>query len=305
MNSTSPYKSISRQFEQLDLRNHHYRFDLERDFDWASTPKREHIHFPKGMMEHFGVNTSVFDTHPELLAPFDWGSALGICAVFAFFEQKVVDFAEGASGFFSEIKSVGWLAEEERKHIALFDRYRERLRLHRPEWQAMGDRAVAAQLARMDRHHSMDPMGGPSSHYDFWSATVFFEELTIIADDYFRRFEGEVDPLWLRVHALHRREETQHVITDEACLASLSVPAEETYRLSQRFVLSAVLTDYWDMAGLSVGAAVVAELFPGAPNPLPSGKVTQRPAFRDYLNSPRYRRSRNALPYLAELATLT
>lgn len=294
------YSELKAKFAELDRRNTHYRFDLERDLDWK-VPAADARFFPDPMLVHLGMDPQVFAGRSDLRTAFDWASALGVCCTFMRFEEKVVDFVARERLHFDGVTSVGWLVEEEVKHVRLFERYASLLRESRPEWAVASASAADAMCKELDAHLHF-PAGGATEHYMFWAGTIFFEELTIAMDDYVRKPAEAVDPLWLRVHALHRREETQHVITDTACLAALQVNPDDVYEASRGFVLGAALGNYWNNFGLSLGAALVKKLDPSFSEVLPFARITQRPAFGDFLVSSKYKRSRAALPYLAELA---
>ncbi len=143
-------------------------------------------------------------------------------------------------------------------------------------------------------------MPGIEGHYCFWANTIFFEELTIAMDEYMRAFDdASLDPLWKKMHFLHRREETQHVLTDNECLGALEgVDPVVRQTLSQRMVLGIVVGDYWNYWGVAAGAFVANALFPNLPPLLGGESTTERGGFHDFLKSPTFRRSRKALPYL-------
>ena len=295
------YKDLDERFLKLDKRRTNYRFDLEIDIPWSRSAESG-CHYPDDLLARFGFPIQLLA--PETRVTFDWAIAVSMCELFAEFERQAIDFARNNERAIGQRPSVVALCDEEQKHIALFHRYASLLRRCEPTPGA-AERLSAPldrMLGRFAEHYAVSAkLDGAAAHYLFWAHLIFFEEMTIYLDEALRD-APDIQPLWRAIHSAHRREETQHVITDVAFLAALDLGAADRLELSTRFVLGVLIREYWGFACLTPAAELVGTTHSHQRELLPECGVTKRPFFEDILSSKLFRRTRAAIPYLGQLA---
>lgn len=281
---------------RLDGRRVAYQFDVERDIPWhaVSRPGR---HMPAGFLADAGFA-------PPALAPaaadvVDWAFGLSICETFIALEQVILRFLARERAALPPSDSIAHMAEEEAKHIQLFARYAAHLRTRRGrEDGELFDRAFARErvLAQFDDPADRYPSLA-ACHYVFWLTVLFFEEYSIFLDDCLDR-EAGVQPVWRAIHAAHRREESQHVVTDEHFLASLPLSDADVREVSALFAIHLLRT--FDTAlGLGAVLGVIAAVQPdGALRR--RDRITASALFQAILHHRHFRRTRRFAPYLAE-----
>jgi hypothetical protein len=281
---------------RLDGRRAVYQFDEDRDLPWheLSSPGR---HMPAEFLAEAGFNVPALD--PDLASLVDWAFALSTCETFIALERVILEFAERERAALPECRSIGLLRDEEIKHIHMFERYAEHLRACRPQGdRELFERAFAPEQALL--RHLEDPARYPNlatCHYVFWLNTVFVEEYTIYFADRLDREPG-IQPMWRALHAAHRREESQHVVTDAHFLESLQLDDQSLREQSQLFAVN--LLRFFDTAvGLGAVLAVLAAAHPGGALRR-AGRISASPLFQAILGHRHFKRTRRFAPYLVE-----
>lgn len=282
-------------FARIERRTTHYRFDLERDIPWdlALAPG---VFFPDALLDALGVSSEELSTIAgarELLQPV---LALATCDAFARLEEDVIAFLKANQGRIPEPRSARLLVEEEAKHAELFRRYARVLRDANPDAAARFDRLYVPPLTFCEAFPSPDRLGSERDYqYLFWRNTTFFEEYTVYFYERLAEAEHDVQPCWLSIHACHRREELQHLVTDTAYVDALAVPAERKEALSKLFEL--FVRDHFDAYfGRAVAMAVLAELAESAGTGRAPAKRSfdELPFARDLREHKAFRRTRAA-----------
>ena len=283
---------------KLDRRKTNYRFDLERDIDWRRLDQPG-LHVGPTLLHMLGVDLGGLDDETVLV--FDWAYAIAVCEAFHDLEATVVRFTDDAATRLGPSRSVQWLGEEKRKHMALFERYAGVLRARRPDLARQWDRLPRSTLALPGSGEAEDAGTDPiAAHYVFWLNTLFFEEFTIFLAHCLERDRGLIQPTWASVHRYHMREEMQHLPTDMAHLDALVLSPAERLTLSKAFLFR-VEEGFRVDFGLARATALLAVACPSARLPaIPP--LRQLPLFAAMLQDKVFRRSRQAAPYLAELA---
>jgi hypothetical protein len=301
----SVYGDLATVSAKADARTGSYRFDLERDVPWdrASEPGR---YIPERHLSDLGVQIPPPDSHAHSLM--QWGYALAVAEVFAILEQHILDFTNAEEGRIPSTHSLELLREEEIKHIELFRRVEKNLRAARPEHVDVFEEAFAPTRAFFREkariiEPGLDDAARVKGHYLFWMLVTFFEEYTVYIDECMQAESEGMQPLWLAAHALHRREEIQHLVTDANHLKSLTLDDAARLDLSKLFVIG-IGSQLGHHSCSIPTAALVEKVFPElGPVLKPSTPVTRQPFFQDILRSPTFRRTREFAPYLVDLAS--
>ncbi len=282
------------RLDRLDRRATSYRFDLETDPCWSRADEPGE-HAPPGLLRDLGIDPVALG---EDVHRFDWVFGAAVCRAFSLLESWVADFEEHERGRLRPSRSLSALMEEERKHIALFDRYAELL-LARHD-RELFERCWAPTRRRLQqRYLRMRAQPDPAArHHGFWLNLLFFEEVTVYIDARMEAERDRVQPLWRSVHRLHRIEEVQHIVTDEAYLGAIHLEPARRDELS-RYAMIGNIQIFHDVFGLAPALASLAEL--GKRDVHVAGRLTARPIFRALLTSPIFRRTRAAVPGLAGL----
>jgi acyl transferase domain-containing protein/acyl-CoA synthetase (AMP-forming)/AMP-acid ligase II/acyl carrier protein len=287
MNTTSPPPNADR----LDQRDTRYRFDLDADVPWAQV-RGEGVFHGASWRARFGASEAAFggEAGDEL----QWALALATCRAFIALETDILEFvARDRVGV--PRRSVDLLVEEEAKHVALFERWQERLRAAHPDRTAAFDAVWRRPVAWAD----VRAVGATDVERQatFWLTTLFFEEYTVYLDDALRLDRAGVDAAWLATHRCHRREEAQHVLTDASELAALELPPEVARRAGVAFRLF-LEANFDRFFGLDVVRDYAARR--RLPDPFPGARrLRDLPFFRDLEAHPAFRRTRAAIPGLA------
>ena len=82
---------------------------------------------------------------------FQWAVGLEISQAFSALEGYLLDFVDEEQSELKTTRSIELLYEEERKHIALFDRYADHLRSQHPEWVPAFDAAFEPFRQALER----------------------------------------------------------------------------------------------------------------------------------------------------------
>ena len=98
-----------------------------------------------------------------------WAVGLEICRAFSALEGYLLDFVDEEHEVLGPSRSVELLYSEERKHIALFDRYGDWLEAQHPEWMADFERHFAPVLpALLNPYTSEAYPEARARHCFFW-----------------------------------------------------------------------------------------------------------------------------------------
>ena len=284
-------------FARLENRKTSYRFDLERDVPWHRLDEPG-VFYTDALLTKVGFDPVIVAADPARAETLQWALALATSEAFVALERDVIAFVSEAAED-EQTRSATLLLEEEVKHTEMFERLAVSLRASRPGLAAVFDRhyqpppsfeALRAQFAELGSSEGLA--------YLFWLNTVFFEEYTVWIHHVLDQDPGAVQPAWLAAHLCHRREETQHVLTDAAYLVALPLEEAERSRLSKAFVffLERSLARY---LCLDTAVSVTAELHPEAPEL----ELQRRPpVFEDLVHHRAFRHTREAAPVLARLS---
>lgn len=255
----SLYANLPRASAKIDLRHTHYRFDLETDVPW-SLVNEPGDYFNVGLLTDLGLDATRLGSRPEAWELFQWGAALATCRSFGALERHIVRVLDRDRRELFASRSVENLWEEEIKHVALFQRYEEHLLELHPDWSPRFDQLFQA-CARVQRPREGEGPKSPSEHYLFWLVTLFFEEYTVYFHERLREGAGRVQPAWLAAHALHRREEIQHLVTDRELLASMDIAPHDRALWSTLFFAS-LHRDWRLLTGVDAACRLLAEAHP-------------------------------------------
>jgi acyl-CoA synthetase (AMP-forming)/AMP-acid ligase II/acyl carrier protein len=295
------YPSLQDSFAKLERRNTHYRYDLETDIDWHRTNESGR-YFSDSFLVDTGVDLALLKTDPEAFAYYEWAVALLMCRNFIVLEEVVVEWGDIICDARAETNSLDQLVTEERKHIEMFRRYGELLanmlpaeaeRMLSIDW-CFASREFLSQMLNPGYYESV-----AEYHYTVWLSILFFEEYTLWIDEVLNELGEGVQPAWKQVHACHRREEAQHVLTDYAYIQALDSTHEQRYRWSKRFFqqnIDALAQEYREIIVLTQAR------FPQFAKPL------LMPLTGDVMPMIRHRlfaRTRSVAPYAAFLAGIT
>ncbi|HUH04164.1 MAG TPA: beta-ketoacyl synthase N-terminal-like domain-containing protein, partial [Kofleriaceae bacterium] len=294
-----PYLDLAERCVKLDRRNTRYRFDLEHDIPWDRCAEAG-AYFDRGLVGDLGVDVAGLAADPEALSIFEWGFALGTCLEFIELERGIVEFAAAERVALGPVRSLELLVEEEHKHIELFIRYADRLRAERPELVAPLERAFHADRGAPFDDRARYP-DDASYHYTFWLSTLFFEDYTIYLHERMASGGVALQPAWLAAHAMHRREEEQHVVTDVAHIEACSLDDAERARWSRLSYLW-LSQQVARFIGIDAPERLVRDLFPHL-SFAPRAPFAATGLHRDLLGHRSFRRTRAAWPYLQQLAS--
>jgi hypothetical protein len=285
---STPYRDLERRCERIDARSPRYRFDLEADVCWARIAEPG-VHFPDALLAKFGLETEILGARPDLHAELQWGFALSMAESFARFEEAILWFVEHHGAALGKTRSIDLLCEEEIKHIALFRRYVAHLRAQRPECVPAFD---AAFVDWAPFPGGLPPeQSTPENHFLFWIYVIFVEELTVYIHDELARAPAEVQPTWLSIHAAHRREEIQHLVTDATFVEALDL-SEEARRSCARSFAFRIVRDFPDLASFGTPLRMLASRHTNLPELRSSAPSTSTGFFRDVAHSRSFHRTR-------------
>ncbi|MGH7280023.1 MAG: hypothetical protein ACRELY_00745, partial [Polyangiaceae bacterium] len=257
-------------------------------------------HCPDALLTDCGVDVARIAAVPGALEIFDWACGISISRMFALAEANILRFEADAGEKLAQTRSLTLLLEEEKKHIALFERYEAHLLTLHPALVPAVNAAFEPTAKCFEARFQELDVDAPESHFLFWLTTLYFEEFTVYLDDRLRAESG-VQPTWASAHAAHRREEVQHVATDAAYLEAIHLTPPTLHRLSQSFVFG-MYTDILHLWGLACPLAFLEAMHPTLAGLVPNGRITQRKYVQDVLCSRTFKRTRQFAPYLSELA---
>ncbi len=295
------YEKLAERVEKLDRRLTNYQFDVETDVAWARIAEPG-LYFPWSFVADFGVPTNVLEENSEAGSLFQWAYAVSMCEAFIALEDMILDFVALERENLPATRSLTLLCDEEKKHVELFQRLGAELRKMRPDDTERFDAAYAPtrkffeeMLTGYKAHEEKETL-----HFVFWLLTTFFEEFTIYVDDKLRGNEA-IQPTWASAHAAHRREETQHVVTDLAYLDTIRLDAPSRDDTSEIF-LAALARGLPRFTGYDAALAMVHGAHPEIGSIAPSVPTMKTPFFRAVSEAPQFRRTRQHAPALARTA---
>ncbi len=293
MSRRQPVPDLTR----LDRRKTGYRFDLEADLPWTDS-EQPGLYAGPYLLSRLGIRTSsesVADA--EAQDALQWGLALATAQAFVALESDVTAFVTQIEDADTS-RSLQLLLEEEHKHIAMFQRVAEDLRRARPEWVADFDEVWRPPVSWADVKKLIPASEANQMQWLVWLATLFFEEYTVWIHHALQEDSSLIQPLWLKVHACHRKEEVQHVATDAAYLHRCGLEPEVRRRLGRGFLL--FLETHFDrLLCLDVLDAFMRRRSLGHGVLSSDRRLASLPFQRDLLEHAAFRQSRNAMPALS------
>nr|VFK64420.1 MAG: thioester reductase domain-containing protein [Candidatus Kentron sp. UNK]VFK71073.1 MAG: thioester reductase domain-containing protein [Candidatus Kentron sp. UNK] len=271
----SLYLPVTPEFERLENRDIKYRFDIEKDVCWDEIDAGGDF-FTDELLAIAGVDRESLTAIDGLEEAFQWALAIAICEEFVVLEQRIVRFLnqEQASGRLPSSRSSALFDTEEVKHIRLFRRMADGLKIRCPARHQNIATVLDAHLIRSFETawwHNDSVENYPSAtiyHYVCWLHFLYFEEYSIYLYNQLRN-NPDIQPLWLSAHAAHMREETQHVRTDAGYLDLLDLD-EDSREQWGRWFMEQSARDAGGLAGLEGVWRFLVERYPGlAELPMP------------------------------------
>ncbi|MCB9570289.1 MAG: acyltransferase domain-containing protein, partial [Myxococcales bacterium] len=253
------YRRESEALARLDRRALGYRFDLDAEMPWERLGEPG-IHVTAELAETLGVDVGALRSTPGAWELAQWGMALEFCVGFEALERVLIAACGAIEAASGASRSLKLLVEEEDKHILLFRRYARWLRAQRPDDAALFD-ALASSWSKR-RGSGWIALDGADAHLLSWLWTLVFEAWTVYVHEALGRAEEAVQPAWLAAHALHRREEAQHLATDLAFVEALAIGEADRRRVTAAFLVE--LLDVWeDFFAVSAVHGLCRARFPG------------------------------------------
>ncbi|MCH2187769.1 non-ribosomal peptide synthetase, partial [Myxococcota bacterium] len=290
------YPLLDEKMSRLEDRNLAYRFDLEGDVAWhrIEEPGR---YYSDDYLIGIGVDPEVLKTEDGALEYFERGCAYMNSRTFVTTETAIGSWLSEVRQVSATTRSLKLLEEEETKHVALFQRYAERLADLYPEQMEDFEREhrITAEFLETE---ILDPENFESElnrHYEIWLAILYLEEHTTWMHEVLRSAAQDIQPCWYDAHYVHQREETQHVLTDYAYLEALAAPESHVYRWSAR--LFSVLFDAFAEEHKAM-RELTERRFPNLKGRLQSDPTLLRETSRAGYSSRLFRRTRAAAPFL-------
>jgi len=227
------YPELDAVAAALDDRSDKYQFDLDADVPWDRMDEAGEF-LPPGLASFAWSEALPLQDDPAAWELFQWSTTLALCDVIIRLEEGLIDFVRNQGPILHRgRRSLTLLEDEERKHIALFRRFGDRLRARHPELLDVYDAAIAEHWSTLPTDGLRPGEALGDYHYRGWLQILFFEEWTLW---FFQRLQAErerVHPVWLQAHKVHSQEEAQHVRTDAAWLDALAVDAGRRRAISR------------------------------------------------------------------------
>jgi len=243
----------------LEQRSTHYRFDLEKDIPWDAL-QSEGAYYSDSLLENLGFDIKPLKQHQDVMEVCQWVMGLATVQTFIQLERDLISFINHHQADLSLPISAGLLVEEEKKHITLFQRFNDHLRLQRTDLVEAIDRAYRPPALFGDLIKSLtDQLSEAEIQWLFWLNTLFFEEYTVYFSQILEKESAQ--PAWFTAHRCHSREEIQHILTDAAYLDTIPVNVEQKRRLAIAFATN-LRVDFRRFFCLETWAILQAELFP-------------------------------------------
>lgn len=270
--SASLYKANTPEFEKLEARDTKYRFDIEADVAWNAADASNQF-FSDALLAVGGIDLRAMSGISGASDEFQWALAIALCEEFVVLEQRIVGFLseERANGRLPASRSVDLFDEEEVKHIQLFRRVADTLKMQKPHIAGALDKHIEASLTTAWWHQDkVENYPSPEIyHYVCWLHFLYFEEYSIYLYTQLKN-GSNINPLWLSANYAHMREETQHVRTDAGYLDLLNLD-EETRATWGRWFIEQSAKDASGLAGLEGVWTFLVERYPTLQDlPLPA-----------------------------------
>lgn len=294
------YPLLDETTAPLEKRKLGYRFDLEADVAWHRIvePGR---YFPDEYLVSIGADPEALRSEPGALEFFELSCAYLNSRTFVTTESMIGDWLTDVRGAGALSRSLDLLEEEEVKHVKLFRRYSDALREMRPDQMAKIENLFTITTDFLDREFISSARfeSELNRHYEIWLAILYLEEHTTWIHQVLRPLGADLQPCWLDAHYVHRREETQHVLTDDAYLRALDAPPEHLYRWSANLfglLFSAFRKEQEAILDLTE------QEFPNLKGRVRAVPSERRRAARAGYTHSLFRRTRRAAPFLAHFA---
>ena len=301
------YRELVKRFERIDRRTTNYQFDLDADIRWDSLAAPG-AHFSSSLLKAFGLET--ISSHAEAHDVFQWAIALSMCGTFMKGEQLLCRFVEAYRKELGPTRSTELLDDEEQKHIELFRRYADHLKGQHPEWLAAFAGAFRPSIDYFENAGQQLLGAGSLSfpttavlHYTFWLEILFFEEYTVYLQDRLLEGGATVQPAWLSVHAAHRREEVQHLVTNAEHVEALAMTDAQRAEWGKLFAVG-LPRHYPFITGVDAAVRMIDAMFPELAPVFPASQLSNNAFFDDVLHARAFKRTRGCAPYFDELAAL-
>ncbi|MFT7521651.1 MAG: acyl-CoA synthetase (AMP-forming)/AMP-acid ligase II/acyl carrier protein, partial [Kiritimatiellia bacterium] len=288
------YPELEAHLGGLDDRSTRYQFDLEADIAWQQFDAPG-CYIPQGLLAAGWSEAAPLRSNPVHWQVVQWSIALALCDVFIRLEQGVIDFIQThRTDLHGDRRSFELLVVEERKHMAMFRRFGDRLRAQRPDLLSVYDAALKEHWTALPVEATGE-LTSAEFHYRTWLQILFFEEWTIWFFEKLNIEKSQVQPTWLSIHRAHSREEAQHIKTDVAWLQALSLSERQKRTVSRR-LLADILRPM--QVTNQVMQAVYRHLAPGAAH---LARTDASAPLLSLLRHPRLRKTRDHSPFFAEL----
>jgi len=282
---------------KLEQRSAAYRFDMERDIPW-DTMSSQGFYYSESLLEKLGFNLSLLSHNREVMDVCQWVMGLATAQTFVQLERDLIAFIGDHCTEMLLPKSVDLLAEDEQKHIVLFQRWCDKLRLDRVELIDAFDRAyrppsVFSELVEL----TTETLTQQEIQWLFWLNTLFFEEYTIYFSQSLQ--QDTVHPGWFAAHRCHQREEVQHVLTDAAYLEHIPLSEAQKQRLAIVFAYH-FKADFRRFFCLETWDKLQKELFPDLDILAHTSSLTALPILDDIRYHRAFRFTRKFAPNLVD-----
>jgi len=294
------YPELDESLHRLEQRKpDSYRFDFDKDIPWQRCDEPG-LYIPERLYRVFGLDVEAIVANREAWELLQAASALLTCVAFEITEITITLFIDTRWSALRGTKSILTFREEEEKHIRLFRRYADRLRAMYPQIDAemKWDPSWGIGFWTLFRNPELFP-NERAFHYLIWLFFTAFEEHSIYIADELIAADG-IQPAWEGAHRAHRREETQHVVTDHAYLRAMEITEEEKYRWSGVGV-TWLAQHYETFFAFGGARRLVARKFPELEPHLHTKGFSRSLFLQELMQKKSFRRTRIACPYLMEL----
>lgn len=284
------------EIEILEKRNTSYQFDIEQDIPWTDI-SRPGMYLGPSLLEKLGFNTALLLHDPEAMEVCQWVMGLALAEEFVNLEREVIKFIEQTENLIEPTRSSALLVEEERKHIALFERFCAKLRKDRPDLVSLFDAAHQPSVVFSVIEKQRNRIEPEEFQWLCWITTLFFEEYTLFIARSLEEDKDLIQPVWLTANQCHRREEAQHILTDSAYMESLPISTEKRRQLAATFIC-AIENNVTTYFSLSTWLRIQDALFPNKEYLSNRLKLKSLPLYQDIQRNPVFRFTRKYLPAL-------
>ena len=223
------YPKLTQALAKLEHRNTRYQFDLDKDIDWSRSAEPGRYYTDKVSLHEMIDAKTLKSADAEAFAYCEWAAALMKTESFADLEARICEWSDLLRDLQSGSRSLDLLDQEEVKHTELFQRYSAVMQALRPD-----DALEILNIYRRTHHAFLNRYYDRSRyssdrqyHYSIWLGALYFEDYSIWLSDMLANDSSELQPTWFQCHLCHKREESQHVITDGAYIQGMDLSEEE------------------------------------------------------------------------------